>query len=48
MQRDEKNETVIRLEERLTERYGILLSQKQLAELLNRTGGAEVQPLPSA
>ena len=39
MQRDEKNETVIRLEERLTERYGVLLSQTQLADLLNRTPG---------
>jgi len=39
MQRDEKSETSIRLEERLTERFGILLSQKQLAELLDRTPG---------
>ena len=39
MQRDEKSETVNRLEERLTERYGVLLSQTQLANLLNRTPG---------
>ena len=39
MQRDEKSETVIRLEEQLTERYGVLLSQTQLAELLDRTPG---------
>jgi hypothetical protein len=39
MLRDEKSETVIRLEERLTERYGVLLSQTQLAELLDRTPG---------
>jgi hypothetical protein len=39
MQRDERNETVNRLEERLTERYGVLLSQVQLADLLNRTPG---------
>jgi hypothetical protein len=39
MQRDEKSDTVIRLEERLTERYGVLLSQTQLANLLNRSPG---------
>lgn len=39
MQRDEKSETVLRLEQRLTERYGVLLSQTQLAELLDRTPG---------
>jgi hypothetical protein len=48
MQRDEKSETSIRLEERLTERYGILLSQTELAELLDRTpGGLRYKPLPS-
>ena len=39
MQRDEKSETVIYLKERLTERYGVLLSQTQLADLLDRTPG---------
>jgi hypothetical protein len=39
VQGDQKSETSIRLEERLTERFGILLSQKQLAELPDRTPG---------
>lgn len=39
MQRKERSETVIQLEERLLERYGVLLSQTQLASLLDRTPG---------
>jgi hypothetical protein len=46
MQRDEKSDTVVRLEERLTERYGVLLSQTQLASLLNRTPGGLRYSLP--
>ena len=39
MNRDQKIETVRRLEDTLTQKYGVLLSQTQLAELLNRTPG---------
>ena len=39
MNRDQKAETVRRLEDTLTEKYGVLLSQTQLAELLDRTPG---------
>ena len=39
MQRDEHREATNYLETQLTERYGVLLSQTQLAELLGRTPG---------
>lgn len=39
MQRDQHSETTGRLEATLTAKYGVLLSQTQLAELLNRTPG---------
>lgn len=39
MNRDQKADTARRLEDTLTEKYGILLSQTQLAELLDRTPG---------
>jgi hypothetical protein len=39
MQRDQHSETTGRLEETLTAKYGVLLSQTQLAELLDRTPG---------
>lgn len=39
MDRDQRSETVRHLEDTLTQKYGVLLSQTQLAELLNRTPG---------
>ena len=36
---DKERSSVVILEEQLTQRYGLLLSQAQLAELLGRTTG---------
>ena len=39
MMPDSESPSVVTLETRITERYGLLLSQSQLAELLGRTTG---------
>ena len=42
---DAENHDVVTLENQITERYGLLISQTQLAELLGRTTGGLRYPL---